>query len=41
VEEAVIKRLGDLAQCRALGEIKVRGRQKQARAFELQGLAVR
>jgi class 3 adenylate cyclase/DNA-binding response OmpR family regulator len=41
VEEAVIKRLGDAAQCRALGEIKVRGRQKQARAYELQGLAVR
>jgi class 3 adenylate cyclase/DNA-binding response OmpR family regulator len=38
VEEAVIKRLGNLAQARPLGEVKLKGRKKQAFAYELQGL---
>jgi adenylate cyclase len=38
VEEAVIQRLGNLVQARPLGEIKIRGRKKQAFAYELQGL---
>lgn len=38
VEEAVIKRLGTLAQARPLGELKVKGRKKQAFVYELQGL---
>lgn len=38
VEESVIKRLGQLAQARALGEIKVKGRNRTAMAFELNGL---
>jgi class 3 adenylate cyclase/DNA-binding response OmpR family regulator len=41
VEEAVIRRLGNSAQSRPLGEIKFRGRQKNAYAYELQSLAER
>jgi class 3 adenylate cyclase/DNA-binding response OmpR family regulator len=38
VEESVIHRLGNLAQARALGEIKVKGRKRSALAYELNGL---
>jgi class 3 adenylate cyclase/DNA-binding response OmpR family regulator len=38
VDEAVINRLGSLAQSRPLGEIKIRGHQKRAFAYELFGL---
>ena len=38
VEEAVIKRLGHLAQAHPVGEIAVRGRQEKAFAYELTGL---
>jgi class 3 adenylate cyclase/DNA-binding response OmpR family regulator len=38
VEEDVIKRLGNLAQGRPLGELKVKGRKNRAFAFELVGL---
>lgn len=38
VEEAVIHRLGNLVQARALGEIKVKGRKQGAFAYELQAL---
>jgi class 3 adenylate cyclase/CheY-like chemotaxis protein len=38
VEEAVIKRLGNLAQYRPLGELKVKGRKQPAFAYELMGL---
>ncbi len=38
VEEAVIQRLGNLAQYRPLGELKVKGRKQPAFAYELQGL---
>ncbi len=38
IEEAVVQRLGGLAQVRPLGEIKVKGRKTPARAYELQGL---
>lgn len=38
IEEAVVQRLGGLAQVRPLGEIKVKGRRTPARAYELQGL---
>lgn len=38
VEEAVIKRLGNLAQARPLGELKVKGRKQPAFAYELLGL---
>lgn len=38
VEEAVIQRIGNLAQARPLGEIKVKGRNNRALVFELQGL---
>ncbi|MBZ0299011.1 MAG: response regulator [Anaerolineae bacterium] len=38
VEEAVIKRLGNLAQHRPLGELKVKGRKQPAFAYELLGL---
>jgi len=38
VEEAVIKRLGNLAQYRPLGELKVKGRKQPAFAYELLGL---
>jgi adenylate cyclase len=38
VEEAVIRRLGNLAQARPLGELKVKGRKKQAFVYELTGL---
>jgi len=38
VEEAVIKRLGNLAQYRPLGELKVKGRKQSAFAYELLGL---
>jgi class 3 adenylate cyclase/DNA-binding response OmpR family regulator len=38
VEEAVVKRLGKLAQARPLGPMKVKGRKNQAFAYELLGL---
>jgi len=38
VEESVIQRLGNLAQARPLGELKVKGRKKQALVYELNGL---
>ncbi len=38
VEETVIQRLGNLAQARPLGELKVKGRKKQAFVYELTGL---
>lgn len=38
IEEAVYKRLGTLAQARPLGEMKVKGRKKQAFVYELTGL---
>lgn len=38
VEEAVIKRLGNLVQSRPLGELKVKGRKQAAFAYELLGL---
>lgn len=38
VEEAVVHRLGSLAQARPLGEIKVKGRKRSAIAYELLGL---
>ncbi|MAS33154.1 MAG: hypothetical protein CL610_04050 [Anaerolineaceae bacterium] len=38
VEEAVIQRLGNLAQYRPLGELKVKGRKQGAFAYELLGL---
>ena len=38
VEETVIKKLGSLAQAKPLGEIKLKGRKKQAFAYELHGL---
>lgn len=38
VEEAVIQRLGNAAQYRALGELRVKGRKQAAIAYELQGL---
>lgn len=38
VEEAVIKRLGNLAQARPLGELKVKGRKTPAFAYELLSL---
>lgn len=38
IEEAVFKRLGKLAQARPLGEMKVKGRKKQAFVYELTGL---
>ncbi|MEO8606417.1 MAG: adenylate/guanylate cyclase domain-containing protein [Chloroflexota bacterium] len=41
VEDEVVKRLGDLVQAQALGEIKIRGRKKAAYAYELQGLKPR
>ncbi len=41
VEEEIIKRLGDLVEAQPLGEIKIRGRKKQAYAYELVGLKPR
>jgi class 3 adenylate cyclase/DNA-binding response OmpR family regulator len=38
VEEAIIKRLGNLAQARPLGELRVKGRKQSAMAYELIGL---
>ncbi len=38
VSENVIERLGDLAQAKPLGEVKLKGRKKQTHAYELQGL---
>lgn len=38
VEEAIIRRLGKLAQTRPLGEMPIRGRKKPAYVYELQGL---
>jgi class 3 adenylate cyclase/DNA-binding response OmpR family regulator len=38
VSEAVIQRLGDLAQAKPLGEVKLKGRKKQTHAYELLGL---
>ncbi len=38
VEEAIIKRLGRLAQARPLGEMPIRGRKNRAYVYELQGL---
>jgi class 3 adenylate cyclase/DNA-binding response OmpR family regulator len=38
VEESVIRRLGSLAQTRPLGEVKVKGRQRAALAYELLSL---
>jgi adenylate cyclase len=38
VEEAIIKRLGNLAQARALGELKIRGREQKAVVYELSGM---
>ncbi|MDX1991072.1 MAG: adenylate/guanylate cyclase domain-containing protein [bacterium] len=39
VEEATIRRLGNMAQARPLGELKVKGRKQTAFAYELVGLA--
>lgn len=41
VEDEVVKRLGDLVEAQALGEIKIRGRKKAAFAYELHGLKPR
>lgn len=41
VEDEVVKRLGDLVQAQPLGEIKIRGRKKQAFAYDLLGLKPR
>ena len=38
IEESVIQHLGSLVQARPLGEIRVKGRKKSARAYELAGL---
>jgi class 3 adenylate cyclase/CheY-like chemotaxis protein len=38
VEEAIIQRLGSLVQARPLGELKVKGRKKQAFVYELQAV---
>ena len=38
VEESVIKRLGNLVEARPLGELKVKGRKRQAFVHELNGL---
>jgi class 3 adenylate cyclase/CheY-like chemotaxis protein len=38
VEQSVVERLGNLAQARPLGEIKVKGRKQTAFAYELDGL---
>jgi class 3 adenylate cyclase len=38
VEQSVIEQLGQLAVARPLGEVKLKGRQKQAYAYELTGL---
>ena len=38
VEEAVIKKLGNLVDARPLGELKVKGRKRQAFVHELNGL---
>lgn len=38
IEEAVLRRLGKLAQVRPIGEMPIRGRKKGAYVFELQGL---
>lgn len=38
IEEAVMKRLGDLAEAQPLGEIKIRGRRRPAFAYNLIGL---
>ncbi|NWF69339.1 MAG: response regulator [Chloroflexi bacterium] len=38
IEEAVVKRLGNLVQTRPLGALPLRGRKKQAFAYELIGL---
>lgn len=39
IEEEVLKRLGNLAQIRPIGALPLRGRKKQAMAYELIGLA--
>lgn len=38
VDETIIERLGAVVQARPLGEVKIRGRKKQAYAYELLGL---
>ena len=38
IDETMVKRLGDLAQGQALGELKVKGRNQPAYVYELQGL---
>lgn len=41
VEQSVVMRLGNLIQATALGELKIKGRQKSAVVFELQGMVER
>lgn len=41
IEEAVVQRLGELVQAQPLGAVKIRGRQKPARAHQLLGLTPR
>lgn len=41
VEDAVVRRLGDMIQANPLGEIKIRGRKQSAYAYELVGLKPR
>jgi class 3 adenylate cyclase/DNA-binding response OmpR family regulator len=41
IEQAVVDHLGDLIHAKPLGEIKIRGRQQAARAYQLLGLAPR
>ena len=36
IDEEVVTRLGDALKAHALGELKLKGRQKQARVYELQ-----
>jgi hypothetical protein len=38
IEEEVLKRLGNLVQTRPIGALPLRGRKKQAMAYELIGL---
>lgn len=41
IEDAIVRRLGDQAQVKPLGEMKIRGRKTPAYAYELHGLSPR
>jgi adenylate cyclase len=38
VEEIIVRRLGNIVQARALGELKIKGRQQKAVVYELSGM---